>query len=211
MMFSELREFVSLPQVEKIAVAALNDPSARVVTSAAEALAVYGSAKAEAALRKRLEQLHKEWKVPVENPEDTSPAAGVLNEQVMMESALVRSLTQGQAWFYGTDKLQELKGFISSPNEQKEIDGIIGFLQKDAPMQLYLSWFPNLDQVQYMVGYMNGKGMKHLKQKLSQLPAGTHLFCVTTTLERQHHRAEFEAVQEAASMAGLVLDIQTPR
>lgn len=211
MMFSELRESVSLPQVEKIAMSALNDPSARVVASAAEALATYGSAKAETALRKRLEQLHKEWKAPVEKPEDTFPVAGVSNEQVMMESALVRALVQGQAWFYGTDKLQGLKEFISSANEQKEIDGMTGFLQKGVPMQLYLSWSTNFDQVQYSVGYINGNGMKHLKQKLSQLPAGTHLSCITTRAERQYHRADYEAVEEAAGMAGLVLEIQTPR
>ena len=204
MMFSELREFVSLPQVEKIAVAALNDPSARVVISAAEALAVYGSAKAEAALRKRLEQLHREWKEPVEKPASTS----VMNEQIMMESALVRSLTSGQAWLYAPAKLQQLKKLVSS-NEQQQIGQLIQFWQQDSTMLLSLSWFPNLDQVQYTVGYMNGNGMQHLQQKLSQLPAGTHLTCVTTALERQHHRAEFEAVQEAASMAGLVLDIQT--
>ena len=204
MMFSELREFVSLPQVEKIAVAALNDPSARVVTSAAEALAVYGSAKAEAALRKRLEQLHREWKEPVEKPASTS----VMNEQIMMESALVRSLTSGQAWLYAPVKLQQLKKLVSS-NEQQQIGQLIQFWQQDSTMLLSLSWFPNLDQVQYTVGYMYGNGMQHLQQKLSQLPAGTHLSCVTTVLERQHHRAEFEAVQEAASMAGLVLDIQT--
>ncbi|PYP91307.1 MAG: hypothetical protein DMG65_08005 [Candidatus Angelobacter sp. Gp1-AA117] len=207
---SELREFVSLPQVEKIAIAALNDPSVHVVTSAAAALASYGSAKAEAALRKRLEQLHKEWKSPVEKPEGTSPAFAALNEQIMLESALVQALTNGQAWLYGPDKLQQLKKLVSS-NEQQQIDQIIYFWQKDNTMVLSLSWFPNLDQLQYTVGYMNGNGMKHLKQKLSQLPAGTHLSCVTTALEHQKHREEFEAVQETASMAGLILDIQISR
>jgi hypothetical protein len=53
--------------------------------------------------------------------------------------------------------------------------------------------------------------MAALKEKLAQLPSGTHLNMVTTVAERDRHRAEFDQIRDAAAANGLVLQVQTPR
>jgi len=53
--------------------------------------------------------------------------------------------------------------------------------------------------------------MDHLKAKLAQLPAGTHLSSVTTRLEHEQHKTEFREIEDAATAAGLVLEIEIPR
>ena len=128
--------------------------------------------------------------------------------EVGLEQALVQAITSGQGWFATEATTQKLKE-LASPRMQSELDGVLQEIQR-GEYALSLNWWPE-GTLNYNVGRYGGKGMAALKEKLTQLPSGTHLSLITTVAERDHHRAEFAEVEDAAAANGLLLHIQTPR
>lgn len=209
-LFSSLGESVLLPQIESIAIKALNDASIEVAIDAAESLGKYGSSKAEAPLWNRMEKLHeKEMKPRDQARRETTNAQ---NEDLLRETRLEQVLTQaivnGHAWFVTADSVERLKQ-ASSSQMQPELDGMLAEIRR-GDYSLTLNWWPD-GMLSYTVGWYSGKGMAGLKEKLAQFPAGTQLATGTTIRERNQHQSEFGEVAEAASASGLVLHVQTPR
>lgn len=193
--------------LQRVAVAALYDPSYDVVRDAADALARHGSSEAEAALWQRLETFHETWKGkqaqlrhgPGLKPEAAAPGAA--------ESALVRAIATGQAWLCSPQKLESLKQLVSS-ERQREIEAMLRHW-RDGPMQLVLGWSPS-GQLIYVVGYIPGEGLPALKRKLTQLPAGTKLVSAVSNDVYEAHAIEIAEIESTAGTAGLVLSIQKP-
>lgn len=202
-----LNEYIRRPKLERIAIAALDDPSPEVTRNAAEALAKYGTAKAEPALWARLAKFHEKWKDRA-NELRYRPGANTNLNEIGLEQALVQAITNGQAWFATEETVQKLKE-LASPQVQPELDGVLSEIQR-ADYGVNLNWWPD-GKLNYSVGRYTGKGMAPLKEKLAQFPAGAHLNLITTVAERDRHRAEFAELENAAAADGLVLQVQTPR
>jgi hypothetical protein len=203
-----LHEDLRRPKIEQIAIAALDDRGAEVGRDAAEALGKYGSEKAEAALWKRLEKFHEQWK---DNADELRVRVGA-KPDVLAEAGLGQSLVQaiatGQAWFATEDTIHRLRE-LASPEMQGDLDGIFQEIQR-GEYGLNLNWWPE-GTLSYSIGWYGGEGMAALKEKLAQLPSGTHLNLVTTVAERDRHGREFAELENAAAATGLMLQIQTPR
>ena len=205
---SALNEDIRRPRIEQIAIAALDDPSPEVVRNAAESLQRYGSARAEAALLARLQKFHEQWK---DKTEELHYRPGMKPEELAeigLEQVLIQAITDAQAWLTTENTIHKLKE-LASPQRQSELDGVLSEIQR-GEYGLYLGWWPD-GPLTYNVGRYSGRGIAALKEKLAQLPSGTHLNLITTVAERQRHEAEFAEVERTAAANGLLLQIQTPR
>jgi hypothetical protein len=170
---TRLNETLAVPEVERIAIAALDDPSPEVVRDAAQALGANGSAAAEAALWRRLEAFHEAFK---DRPEDlrTGPAFDdprMANSAI--EHALVNAIANGQAWLSARDKLARLKGLVS-PWRQGEVTRY-QVLRDQPEVSLQLYWSSNSQSPRYDLAGYAGSGLERLIQKLQQFPPGTRI------------------------------------
>jgi hypothetical protein len=202
-----LEEDLRRPKLQQIAIRSLDDPSPELAANAAEALAKYGSPRAEAALWTRMAKFHEHWK---SNSDELRwlGAKPEVQMEARLEQVLVSAILNGQAWFPSEDAIRRLKE-LSSPQMQPELDGVLQESQSGR-YEVSINWWP-AGVLDFTVGRYTGKGMPALKDKLAQLPANVQLHLVTTVAERDRHRAEFSELQAAASANSLPLQIETPR
>ena len=73
-----------------------------------------------------------------------------------------------------------------------------------------LSWPSDTRLTFYEIAGFTGDGLDRFIQKLKQFPRGTQIVWPMTLDLADRHRAEVEAVQQAAKAAGLVLRIKYP-
>jgi hypothetical protein len=208
MVFSDFRDALRLPGLEKIAISALNDPSPEVAANAAGALGKYGSAKAEPALWQRLRKFHEDWGEKSDQLRYRPGLSQELLAEGMLEYSLIHAIANGQAWLCGPEKLQRLAESVTTERKQ-EVEGMIKEWQNDQ-FFLNMNWWPT-GELDYTVAYFSGHGMADLTEKLSQFPSGTRFTSIMTIAQRNLHRAEVAEVENAAAAAGLRLEIQTPR
>jgi hypothetical protein len=174
---SDLREYVRMPQVEKVAIAALDDPEPAVARDAAQALQHYGTAAAESALWGRLEKFHRKWKDRPDELLHPRPNMIVYDSDSGLEEALVQGISLAQAWFADAATIRRLKD-LSSPAMQRELDDTLQALGAGA-FNLNLSSWPE-DELSFTVGSYSGNGMGNFKEKLAQFPPGSHFRLITT-------------------------------
>ena len=167
---SEVAKAHMNPQVERVALARLNDPDPEVAASAAATLGRYGTAAAEQALWQRFQKWHSTW----QGREDRLPdqiAGDVPNaSQVGLEMALLESLAQGQAWFAGEQELQRLKALCISRYARQHADELIG--QQSSEPHIVVSVFDKASY-QITVAQYQLDSMASLKRKVAQFPEGT--------------------------------------
>ena len=204
--FTKLDQWVRVPQVQSVAIASLDDPSARAASDAATALQHYGSPSAEKALWARLEMLHEKYK---DHPELLHPQPGMIayDYDSGLEQALVNAILDGQSWFADESTILRLKDLTSS-EMQNSLNAAGPDPQKQ--FQLVLRWWPE-DDMNFTLGWYDGKGLSALKEKLAQFPAGSHFSMVTTKAEREAYAADFAEVEAAIAANGDTLEIESPR
>jgi hypothetical protein len=205
MTLSGIGEALQHPAMQRVAIAALDDPAYEVVRDAAEALARYGSPDTEPALWRRLKIFHQTWKG---REAQLRFAPGMKSEEMAAsgaESALVHAITTGQAWLCGPEKLRSLKELVSL-DRQRDIDRMLRQWQEQ-PIPLSLSWWP-VGRFSYWIGYISGESLPALKRKLTQLPSGTHLLVVIDEASYAAHAAEIAQVESTAAGARLVLSVK---
>jgi hypothetical protein len=209
MIFSGLTELVKLPSVERLAITALDDSSAGVVRDAAQALARYGSTRAEAALWRRMEKFHEEWK---DKPEQLQMRGTLTNDQLMLaglEGTLINSLVLAHGWLCGPDKLNDLARLVVTPQGQEQVSAHKAQWEQEK-FALHMSWWPE-GVLDYDVAGISGKGMDSLKEKLAQYRSGTRFSMIMTNSIYERHREEIAEVERFASTSGLLLEITRPR
>jgi hypothetical protein len=159
------------PQLEDIAIHALDDPDHEVAVQAVEILAKFGSAAAESALRQRYETWCKRWSG---NESKLSLKAVEARYEPMSDLdvglTLVRAIATGKGWLTDLAKLQRLTATSKAPAIQHELDKHLKmWRQPPLPLRLY-SCAPRFDAhvAQYQLSSLDA-----LKEKLSQFPRGT--------------------------------------
>lgn len=205
---SEVREYVRMPQVGKLAIQQLDDPEPSVASDAAQALQHFGSSAAENALWARLEKLHQQWKDKPDELLHPRPNMIVYDRDSGLEQALVQGISLGQAWFADAATIQRLKE-LSSPTMQNELDGTLQML-RGGEFTLDVRWWPE-DKLTYTLGWYSGEGMASFKEKLAQFPPGSHFRMVTTKAVQEAHLAEFAEAEGAASANGQIVEVLAPR
>jgi len=205
---SELREYLHMPQVEKLAVEQLDDPAPSAAGDAALALQRYGSPAAENALWARLEKLHEQWKDKDDKLLHPQPNAMSIASENGLEEPLVQGILHGQAWFADAATIRRLKE-LTSPARQNELEGALQTLG-GWEFMLNMIWWPE-DELDYTLGWYSGKGMASFKNKLAQFPPGSHFRMVTTKAVQGAHQAEFAEAERAASANGQIIEVLAPR
>jgi hypothetical protein len=199
-----LKEYIRIPQLEALAIAQLYNPSPGARWDATKALQNYGRAHAEAALWSRLEKYHKQWRGMTPRTSSKTIDIGAENR---FEGQLVDAITKAQGWFENEDAILRLKA-LCSPKPQAELDRILETLRSHQ-YSLLTSWQPD-GQLSFELGWYGGFGLDALKEKLTQLPAGSELNNLTSAEDQMAHLDELLEAAKAATAHGLSLPIRTP-
>ena len=161
---SEEREYVRMPELEKLAIHQLDDPGPSVARDATQALQHYGSAAAKDALWARLEKLHQQWKDKPDELLHPQPNMFVYDQDSGSEQALVQGTSLGQAWFADAAMIQRPKE-LSSPAMQIELGGTLQML-RGGEFTLDMRWWPE-EVLNSLFIWYPGEGMGSFKEKFS--------------------------------------------
>jgi hypothetical protein len=205
---TELGEYMRLPKVEKVAIAALDDPEPSVARDAAQALQHYGTAAAEKALWRRLEKFHNKWKDKPDELLHLHQNAIEYEGEGGLENALVEGITLGQAWFADSTAIARLRE-LSSPAIQQQLDGELEALESHQ-FTMDLTWWPD-DDLRFTLGWYTGIGMTDFKSKLAQFPSASRFELITTLAQKDAHTAEFAEAESAVAANGQQITIRVPR
>ncbi len=203
-LLTDLKSAIRIPELEQLAITALNDSSVDVARSAADVLGHYGSAAAEAALWQRMERFHETWKdrtneLRTLGPRDTEGSAAAT-----LEFSLIAALTQGESWVVDADKLDRLKA-LASPARQNGLESRLSDW-RPGPLYLSLSW-PAGGNVSYHISGYSGDSVDQLARRIRQFPSGTRMSFALSSSDEATHHADIEIVRDAAKAAGVLLEI----
>jgi hypothetical protein len=205
-LFTDLKEASRIPEVERLAIAALDDPAPTVVGNAAAALMRYGAADAEGPLWRRLQRFHDEWKDRWDELRPTPGTTASHAAEGMAEFGLINAIVRGDGWTAGPEALTRLKALVS-PQRQTEVDMQLATWSR-GPLSLSLTWAAPDGALTYSVAAYHGQGLDALTRKLQQFPAGTGVVCSLTAQAQDEHRADLDAILRAARAAGVSVTIE---
>ena len=194
---SAMGEFIRQPKLQQLAIATLDDPAPEVARDAAKALSEFGSPSAEDALWRRLEKFHRKWLGKQDSLLHPEPGLIEYDRDSGLEEALVKGITQGQAWFPTSGQIDDLKA-LSSPAMQRDLDSIAKTLTEQQ-CTLLVTWLPD-ERVIYTVGWYNGLGLDRLKEKLEQFPQQIRFTDVSTKPANGPAVEEFEQIEQIVAL-----------
>jgi len=158
------------PELESIAIHALEDPDPEVAADAAWMLGRHGSANAEPAIRKRLQEWHMEWQGKADRLEYRQTQTSGDRAQGALESSLWDALAQGVGWLAGPEKLKQIADLCVSKNARSQVD-TLAHLWRGAVTIQCIPGYP--DKPDWVVMQYTLHSMQDLKTKLGQFPKGT--------------------------------------
>ena len=161
-----------LPQVEPLAIGALNDADLEVANDAALALGRWGTAAAEKTLWARLERFHEEWRGREGDLRSAPPYLDPVSRATALEGTLVNSIATGTNWLCGPEKLTQLSA-VASPRQQMQVESWKKMWTESEEL-IAPNWFPE-DQLSFGVLQYSNLDEQQFKEKLSQLPRSTKL------------------------------------
>jgi hypothetical protein len=194
---SAMGEFVRQPKLQDLAISMLDDPAPEVARDAAKALSDFGSPGAEDALWRRLEKFHRKWGIKPDSSLHPLPGMIEYDRDSGLEEALVKGITQGQAWFPTSEQIDRLRA-LSSPAMQHDLESIAQTLNEQQ-CTLLATWRPD-ERLNYTVGWYNGLGLERLKEKLDQFPLQIRFTDVTTKPANGPAIEEFEQIEQIVAL-----------
>jgi len=194
---SAMGEFVRQPKLQDLAMATLNDPAPEVARDAAKALSEFGSPDAEGALWGRLEAFHRKWRGKPDSLLHPEPNMIEYNRESGLEEALVKGITEGQAWFPTSEQIDRLKA-LSSPAMQHDLDSIAQTLSEQQ-CTLLATWLSD-GRLNYTVGWYSGLRLERLKEKLEQFPQQIRFVDVSTKPANGQDAEEFEQIEQLVAL-----------
>jgi hypothetical protein len=192
------------PELEKLAVAHLDDPSPLVSASAANVLSRLGTPGDEKLLWSRFEKWHQVWQGrAAELPE--APITPDLADQgeIQLEASLFHALAWAHSWVLNRDKLVSLRDLCVS-NRCREQAESMAEAWTESPV---ISVSPDPDRgFSMIVRNYQAESLDDLRQKLSQHPRGTVFTLQTQGLgEEPHARQLLTQIRAAAAELGMKL------
>lgn len=176
------------PVLEQVAIRALDGSNRAIASSAAIALAGYGSNAAKTALWQRYEKWCQRWagrerQVNLKAVDAQYEQEGGTSE-LMLGQSLAAGIAHGQKWLTDEPELRRLRAMSKVPTIQHSIDS---WLEKWRRLPLELGIFScgpatgappsdvwQLDRFNaHVVQYLDFDSLDELKEKLSQFPPGT--------------------------------------
>ena len=188
-------------EIETKVMAQLDNPDLNRARQAAETLARYGGAKAEAALWERMRRFHKQW-VDRENdlsfrsstPRDASEAIG-------FQYGMVESIAGAQGWLLSNEQVDELEK-LALGSERDNVKQ----RHWNSPVEFSLDFLFDGHLRADINNQYFPKDLVSLREKLGQYPSGT-TFRLTVLGQEDRLAPMLRAVNEAALEHGLTIDL----
>jgi hypothetical protein len=200
----------SLPKLELVAIAALNDQDLEVANDAALALRRWGTAKAEPALWARLQRFHEQWKDQEGELRVTPDYNSPTGRATALESTLINSIATGTNWICGPEKFERLRT-LASPRQQMQISRWSEQWERSGAVILP-NWYPE-DRLSFGVLQYSNLDEEQFHAKLSQMPKGTKLQFqiwkpgqISPPVSMEKQGAVFQSLQSYAARFGVSID-----
>ena len=164
------------PDVERLAVAHLDDPDPEVIVDAVKTLGTYGSSAAEAPLWARMRGWHQQW---AGKTGQTTPVSGEL------EYALLQALATAPGWLADRAKLQTLQSLCVTEGARGNVAG-------------FLQWWTEPIRISFeetrgewsVAQYGDLSSLAVLESKLAQFPRGTRFRLSSWTFPNRAQQAQ---------------------
>jgi hypothetical protein len=206
----------SLPKVEQLAIAALDDPDPELSTSAARALGRWGTVKAEPALWARLKRFHAEWhdrEGELRTTSDSGPKDPIVLA-TLLERELLAAIVSGTNWICGPEKFNQLRA-ITSRQYWSELSIHTDQWESGRPWALTpYYWNPKQENgLSFSVLQYSDLDEEQIRVKLSQLPRGSRLYFQISTAEqmsnpisREKQQAVLQELRTYAAKFGVIVE-----
>jgi hypothetical protein len=188
-------------EVETKVIAELDNPDLNRARQAAETLARYGGAKAEAALWERMRRFHKQW---AERGNDLSFHASTprdASEAIGFQYGMVESIARAQGWLLSNEQVDELEK-LALGSERDNVKQ----RHWNSPVEFSLDFFFDGQLRAEINNQYCPKDLVSLREKLGQYPSGT-AFRLTVLGQEDGLVPLLRAVNEAALEHGLTIDL----
>jgi len=190
-------------RVLELATSDLASADPHVSGSAAEALKDYGAPKSEAALWKRLQTWHEQWKGRAD-----ALARDVNRPEAQLGTKLIEAIAQGAGWLADKAELTRLEQYCVL---KEQCDEIAGFLDhwKDGPkLEIivfnYAEVWPHIAQYEYQT-------LDKIWPKLAQFPVGSVLTFTPEFQANEKRQGDALTVEVSrfAKAHGLILTVRS--
>jgi len=200
----------SIPQVIKMkrwneieikVIAQLDNPDLNRARQAAETLARYGGAKAEAALWERMRRFHKQWAERGNDLSFHSSTPRDASEAIGFQYGMVESLATAQGWLLSNEQVDELEK-LALGSERDNVKQ----RHWNSPVEFSLDFLFD-GQLRADINHQYfPKDLASLRDKLGQYPSGTK-FRLTVLGQEDRLAPVLRAVNEAALEHGLEVEV----
>jgi hypothetical protein len=187
-------------EIEAKAMAQLDNPDLNRARQAAETLAKYGSAKAEAALWERMRRFHKQWANRENDLSFRSSTPPDASEAIGFQYGLVESIAGAQGWLLSNEQVDELEN-LALGSERDNVKQ----RHWNSPVEFSLDFFDGPLRADINHQYFP-KDLASLRAKLGQYPSGTK-FQLTILGEEDRLAPVVRGVNETAVDDGLVIEV----
>ena len=200
----------ALPQVEPLAISALDDTDLEVANDAALALGHWGTASTEAALWARLKRFHQQWQGREGELRATPPYTDPIARATALESTLVNSIATGTNWICGPEKLAQLSA-LASPRPQIQV---ATWSKEWAQGQALIlpNWYPE-DRLSFGMLQYSNLDEQQFRAKLSQMPGGMKLYFqmwkpgqISPPVSMEKQEGVFQALRSHAAQCGVTIE-----
>ncbi len=160
-----------IPQVQEVAIEALDDEVPEVQLDAALSLGQWGTRAAKNALFERLERLHQEWSGKVDELRTAPELGGPGSDAKSLEQNLVGAIGRGNGWLCTTQELARLESLALTAGEKQQVAYLLKALA-ERPITIEPTWDSNGD-VTFSMQQANNLTEEQLKTRFGMYPPGT--------------------------------------
>jgi hypothetical protein len=170
-LLGEVADLYMCPEIERLALARLDGDDRFLAAASAGVLGRHGSARVQAALRKRLEGWHAKWRdrrkeLTVPDEKRTAEVKGAL----ALESALVSAIAAGRAWLTDQKGFANLEKLCLSSSAKWSLDWIRRKWKGGVAVGCDLSGYGDLH---LFVGQYGRLSLQQARVLLARFPKGT--------------------------------------
>jgi hypothetical protein len=189
------------PELERIAVASLDDSNPASVADAAQMLGGYGSGDARDALLRRFESWHAEW-AGREKELNAQDEPDPFVSQSRAEAALRQALATSPAWLADREMLEKLRSLCVTKNCLRESESALG--QFGTSITVYFNAVDGSVSSASLAQY-NVIPWETLKAKAAQFPKGTTFAWSSDSPGTEAEQRAFRELKEQLEKAGMRL------
>lgn len=188
-------------ELERAAVASLDDPDPALAANASGMLGAYGSAEARGALLRRFERWHDDW-AGREKELNAQNESDPLAAQSRTEEALLRALTSSPAWLADREMLEKLRLLCVTKNCLREAESALR--QFGTAITVYFNLLDGSVSSAALAQY-NVMPWERLKEKVTQFPKGTTFTWTSDSPGTEAEARAFSELKEHLEKAGMKL------